>query len=88
MKDILNELGEVSAAQWHQLGIQLGVPVPRLTAIEKDHLHDVQRCMSEVIIWWHQNTPECSWAKLAEALELTSGYAVLAKKLRKKTFQG
>ena len=88
LKEIQNELNEMEAAKWHQLGIQLEIPQAILSTIESDHPHDAQRCRTEAINWWFRNTPECSWAKLAEAVEMMGGYAVLAEKLREKMSQG
>ena len=88
LKEIQNELNELTAAKWYQLGIQLGIPPATLSIIESDHPHDAQRCMTEVINWWLQNAPEHSWTKLAEAVKAMGGYAVLAEELRKKTPQG
>ena len=85
LRNILNELREVTAAKWYQLGVQLGISPATLNTLEHD---DAQRCMTEVILWWLQNAPECSWAKLAEAVEAMGGYAVLAEKLRQKMSQG
>ena len=88
MKEIQNELNEMTAAKWHQLGVQLEIPAATLSTIEIDHPRDAQRCMTEVINRWLQNAPECSWAKLAEAVEAMGEYAALAEKLRQKMSQG
>ena len=88
LKEIQNELNEMAAAKWYQLGVQLGIPPATLSTTEINHPRDAQRCMTEVIIRWLQSTPECSWAKLAEAVEAMGGYAVLAEKLRQKVSQG
>ena len=88
LKKIQNELNEMAAAKWYQLGVQLGILPATLSTIEHDYPHDAQRCMSEVIIRWLQNKPECSWEKLAEAVETMGGYAVLAEKLRQKMSRG
>ena len=56
--------------------------------VESDHPRDTQRRMTEAINWWFRNTPERSWAKLAEAVETMGGYAVLAERLRQKMSQG
>ena len=87
-KEIQNELNEMTPAKWYQLGMQLGIPLATLSTIESDHPHHTQRCMTEVINWWFQNIPECSWEKLAEAVEAMGGYAVLAEKLKQKMSQG
>ena len=78
----------MTAAQWYQLGVQLEIPPATLSTIERDHPHDAQRCMTEVIIRWLQNAPEFPWAKLAAALEEMGGYAALAERLRQKMPQG
>ena len=67
MKEIQNELSEVTAAKWYQLGLQLEIPPAMLSTIAHEHPRDAQRCMTEVINRWLQNALECSWAKLTEA---------------------
>ena len=75
----------MTAAKWHQLGVQLEIDSATLNTIEYNHPRDAQRCMTEVITMWLQNAPECSWAKLAQAVKAIDGYTVLAEKLRRKT---
>ena len=87
VKDIQNELKEMTA-EWYQLGVQLEIPPATLNTIESDHRHDARRCMTEVIIRWLQNAPQCSWAKLAKAVEEMGGCAALAERLRQKMPQG
>ena len=77
----MSELTEVT--EWHQLGVQLEVPPATLHTIESNH-HDVQRRKTEVLIWWHDNAPEVSWEKLAQAVEAVGGHAAVAKRLRLK----
>ena len=78
----------MTAAKWYQLGVQLEIPPATLSTIEYNYPRDAQRCMTEVIKWWLQNASECSWTKLAQAVEAMGEYAVLANKLRQKTSQG
>ena len=78
----------MTAAQWYQLGLQLGISPATLNTIEYNYHRDAQRCMTEVINRWLQNAPECSWAKLANAVEAMGGYTVLAERLRQRTSQG
>ena len=87
VKAIQNELKEMTA-EWYQFGVQLEIPAATLNTLERDHPHDARRCMTEVITRWLQNSPECSWAKLAQAVEAMGDYAALAEKLRQKTSQG
>ena len=79
---------EVTAAKWHQLGVQLEIDSATLNTIEYNYHRDAQRCMTEVITRWLQNAPECSWAKLAKAVKAMGDYAVLAEELRQKMPQG
>ena len=88
VKEIQNELNEMTAEKWYQLGVQLGISPATLSTIESDYPRDAQRCMTEVIIRWLRNAPEFPWAKLAEAVEVMGGYAALAEKLRQKISQG
>ena len=88
VKEIQNELNEMTAEKWYQLGVQLGISPATLSTIESDYPRDAQRCMTEVIIRWLRNAPEFPWAKLAEAVEAMGGYAALAEKLRQKISQG
>ena len=87
VKGIRNELCEMTA-EWYKLGVQLEIPSATLSILKSDYPRDAQRCMTEVIRMWLQNSPECSWAKLAEAVEAVGGYAALAEELRQKTSQG
>ena len=84
LKEIQNELGEVT--EWHQLGLELGVPHAKLKEIENDYPQN-QRRKVEVLDWWCRNTAEVSWIKLAKAVE-EMGYILLAERLRRKTSQG
>ena len=83
MREIRNELSEVAAAKWYQLGVQLEIPLATLSTIESDYPHDAQRCMTEILNWWLHNAPECSWEKLTEAVEAMGGYRAVVERLRK-----
>ena len=86
LRDIQNELGDVT--DWYQLGVQLGISTADLDQIQMNCPHNAQQCKTKVLDLWLRNSPECSWAKLVQAVEAMGGYAVLAKELRKKTSQG
>ena len=68
---------------WHNLGVQLGVPKSTLNIIQSDHPHDAKRCKSEVVSWWLNNAQEISWERMAQACEMME-CRVLAEKLRAK----
>ena len=86
LRDIQNELGDVT--DWYQLGVQLGIKIANLDQIQMNSPRNAQQCKTKVLDFWLQNATECSWMKLAEAVEAMGEYAVLAEKLRKKTSQG
>ena len=66
MKNLSSELTLV--ADWHQLGIKLGLQPARLRQIEKDHPGDTERCKVEVVDVWLQSTPGASWRHIVTAL--------------------
>ena len=84
LREIENELTEVTAADWFSLGVQLGVRSARLKEIEMNFPVDTQRRKTEVLDFWLRNAPEISWQKLAQAVEAMGGYATVVQKLRRK----
>ena len=86
LRDIQTELRDV--ADWYQLGVQLGISTADLDQIQMNYPRNAQQCKMKVLDLWLQNSPERSWAKLAQAVEAMGGYAVLAEELRKKMAQG
>ena len=86
LRDIQNELGDVT--DWYQLGVQLGISTADLNQIRMNYPNNAQQCKTEVLDLWLRNSPECSWTKLAQAVEAMGRYAVLAEELRKKMSQG
>ena len=82
LEEIQNALTDLPPAKWHQLGLKLGVTPNTLSNIEYNHPRDVQRCLFEVLFWWHRNENSCD--KLAQALEEME-YRGLADKLREKS---
>ena len=84
LTDILKELQEVSAGDWFELGVALGIGSSKLKDIEKDYPGDAWHCKFEVLDWWHRNAPDVSWKKLVDALGMMGGYDALLQRLRKK----
>jgi len=87
----LEELSEVrgalyeARAKWHDIGIELKLPVGTLTAIREDFPHAAD-CLKEMCInWLKRIDPSPSWAALAKALESPPvGEGHLAQQLRDK----
>ena len=84
LREIENELTEVTAADWFPLGVQLGVRPATLRQIEKNYPQDTQRCKTEVLDLWLRNAPEVSWKNLAQAVEAMGEYTSAAQRLKRK----
>ena len=86
MREITDELTEVTAAKWHSLGMKLGLKQAKLSEIQADYPHNTQRCKCEVLNWWLNNAQptEINWETLAQALEAIDE-STTARNLRRKT---
>jgi len=59
------------AAEWKQLGLQLGVPNHRLLQIQCNNQHSpyiAQECLTDMFDWWLNNDSDPTHEKLARAL--------------------
>ena len=54
---------------WHSLGVNLDLKSHQLGTIEKNHCGDNERCRTEVLICWLDNTTTPTWEAVAEALD-------------------
>ena len=77
---ILNTIKEIT--NYYHLGIQLGIEPHELERIEINHGKDLERCKSEVMVFWIRNDPEPTWSKLAIAVEQLGRHANVARKLQ------
>ena len=84
LREIQNELSEVTAADWFPLGVQLGLRPATLREIKKNYPFDTERCKQEVLDLWLRSAPEVSWKNLAQALQALDRYESLAHELRRK----
>jgi len=66
VKNLSSELKLV--ADWHQLGIKLGLLPAQLRQIEREHPGDIERRKVEVVDLWLQSTPGASWRHIVTAL--------------------
>ena len=78
MQNVTNKLKPVT--EWHDLGIQLGVPDYQLSQIESNYSRD--RCKSEMLSYWFRNADDQSWHVIADALEKIH-YCKLANEIRR-----
>ena len=84
IKTLIEELEDVSGAEWFDLGIKLKVKPEKLKDIEANYRGDVRRCKTEMLQVWlegdHTSTPVKT---LTAALE-TMGKRVLAQRIQQK----
>ena len=69
------------AAEWKQLGIQLGVPMHRLRRIQANNSSypdSTQECLTDMFDWWLNNGRDKTYERLARALN-TIGKRELAR---------
>ena len=66
LAELENELCEV--VDWQKLGVHLEVPNHRLSIIERNYPHDIERCRREMLDWWMNNRVMRSWAVIVQAL--------------------
>ena len=55
------------AAEWKQLGVQLGVPIHTLDEIQANHEHSpnfAQECLSDMFTWWLNNGRDTTYERL------------------------
>ena len=84
LKEIENELSEVTGADWYPLGVQLGLRPPTLREIQNNYPLDTEQCRREMLDLWLCGAPDPSWKSLAQAVEALGRYESLAQKLRRK----
>ena len=84
LRDIENELREVTGEDWYPLGVQLGLRSPTLREIQRNYPLNTERCRREMLDLWLRSVPKISWNMLAQAVQGLGRYESLAHKLRKK----
>ena len=84
LREIENELSEVTGEDWYPLGVQLRLRPPTLREIQDNYPLDTERCRREMLDLWLRSTSEASWRSLAQAVQGLGRYTSLAQKLRRK----
>jgi len=80
-----NELTEV--VDWHQLGIQLGIPPHLLAEIQANHAQN-QRRKTETFDLWLRRTPNASWEHVVKALRQIGENRVAENIAKSKIYRG
>ena len=78
------------AAEWRQLGVQLGVPLHRLRRIQANNRNCpdfAQECLTDMFYWWLNNGRDKTYERLACGLG-DIGKTTLATQLRKQHLNG
>ena len=57
------------AAQWRELGVELGLLECKLNEIEANNPLDCRKCCNRMLAAWLTSKPNASWKKLFDALE-------------------
>ena len=84
LREIENELREVTGEDWYPLGVQLGLRPATLREIQRNYSLDTERCRREMLDMWLHNAPQVSWKILAQGVQALNKYESLAQKLRRK----
>ena len=69
--------------RWHTLGVNLDLTIQQLGLIEKNYHGDYERCRTEMLGCWLDNTTTPTWKAVAEALDEMDEHGV-ADNIRKK----
>ena len=65
---VMKELHGVRV-KWHNIGVQLGVSVDTLKAIEKQYLNDPSDCLRESLMTWLKSSTSM-WTNIVDALNV------------------
>ena len=76
----MQDISEI--VNWKQLGLRLGLSLPKLREIQANY-HTVEECRMDMIDFWLINTEEPTWEKLIAAIEKL-GCTHIALKMRAK----
>ena len=58
-------------SEWKDLGLQLGVPMLTLSAIQSSHAghhHASENCLTDMFDWWLKNDKDAAYEKLVQSL--------------------
>lgn len=68
---LIKDLAKFPSAKWHELGVQLNVPLDQLQTIQSNHVQSggVKRCLAETLGWWYKNNRRgATWGDICAAL--------------------
>ena len=68
-RDLQQHVTPQYAADWREIGVELGLTDAKLRAIRKDNPHSVRDCCNEMFSEWLRVDTTASWVKLFTAIE-------------------
>ena len=80
LKRLINELRPIPADKINELGTQLKVPYHKMKEFEHNYPCNSERVKSEILKFWIDNTDNCSWDDVADAID-EIGFKNIARKL-------
>ena len=69
LKDLYQHVTPHYAADWKEIGIELGLPIGELRAIEAGYPTNVKWCCNQMLEKWLEMDSAASWGKLFTAIE-------------------
>jgi len=68
MRDLNRYITRKYAADWYDIGIELGLGLHVLDVIERDNLQQSVNCLRKVLDKWLRLSPDTTWRTLEVAL--------------------
>jgi len=68
-KDLQRHVTPQYAADWREIGVELGLTDAKLRAIRKNNPHSVKDCCNDMFSEWLRLDKTASWEKLFAAIE-------------------
>jgi len=68
-KDLQRHVTPQYAADWKEIGVEMGLPDAKLRAIRQDNPHRVKDCCNEMFSEWLKVDTTATWEKLFAAIE-------------------
>ena len=82
---LIKDLARFPPAKWHELGLQLNVPLDQLRIIQSNHMQNggVMRCLVETLGWWYKNNRHgATWGDICAALHAVEEGSLATKVAR------
>ena len=84
LKDLMDALYHKVADKWKMIGVQLDIPMGKLSGIAEKFQRDPQICLVEMLETWLERVdPPATWAAIVDAVKFL-GEEQLGKELREK----